>query len=771
MHDADAAPVTDRLRIEAALGPRYRLRQELGAGGMATVYLADDLRHGRPVAVKVLRDAVARQLGASRFLHEIRIAANLSHPHILPVFDSAERDGVLYYVMPFVDGESLRHRLERESQMGIPDAIRVLRDVADALAYAHAHHVVHRDLKPDNVMLAGRHALVADFGVARALDHSSGAVQITTAGVALGTPAYMAPEQAAGDPNIDHRVDIYAFGVLAYEMLAGRLPFTGSPQAVMAAHVTRAPEPLSLHRPEAPVVLQDLVARCLAKDPRERWPSLDEVIGVLEAAVTPSSGLPTTGARAALPGTPSRPDPNSIAVLPFKNLSADPESEYFADGVSEEIINALNQIPDLRVAARTSCFAFKGQEQDVRIIGERLNVAAVVEGSVRHAGQRVRITAQLVSVANGYQLWSQRFDRDLKDIFAIQDEIATAIAGALTDRLTPRPIKIKRSNVEAYDLYLRGRFHWNKRTNPSMREAIALFNQALEKDPDYAPAHAGLADCYGLLGWVAFGALAPGDAFPLSEQAAAKALALDPSLAEAHNSLAWSRLVYRWNWPEAERHFQRALELNPRYAMGRSWYGLSLTWVNRLEDAFAETGLAMELDPLSLIIHTLAAWARYFAGDYQESVALYRRTLELDPEYIRAYLGLGWAHEQTGDLDAAIAAFQTGSRLSGPNPRYVAALGHAYAAAGRVGKAEEQLQLLEEMARTEFVSASYFASVHAGLNHSDLVFEWLDRAREERSGALAYLHVDPHFAHLRSDPRFLRLVGTVGIGASRAAAP
>ncbi len=625
--------MTDALgRLTAALKDRYGLERELGAGGMATVYLAHDVRHDRKVALKALRPDVSRQLGAERFLHEIRIAANLSHPHILPVFDSGECDGFLYYVMPYVEGGTVRSLLGGERQLGVREAVRVLRDVADALAYAHGRGVVHRDIKPDNVMLSGRHALVADFGVARALSQVTGAHNVTTAGFALGTPAYMAPEQAAADPNVDHRADIYAFGVLAYEMLAGHPPFSGAPQQVMAAHVTQTPVGLLHHRPDVPDPLAELVMACLAKEPGSRPQRLDEVVGRLESVVTPSGGVPGSGAQRPVAGTP-RPEQASIAVLPFRNLSADPDTEYFADGITEEIINALSRVEALHVAARTSSFAFKAKDQDVRAIGDRLNVASILEGSIRQAGRRIRVTAQLVSVRDGYQHWSARYDRNLEDVFAVQEEIASAITEALTARLvTQAAVRVPRAaDIEAYTLYLKGRYQWNKRTNEAMRQAIGLFEQALEKDPLYAPAHAGIADCYALLGWVAFGALPPREAFPRAEEAAKRALALDETLAEAHNTLGWTRLVYGWDWREAEQRFRRALELNPRYATAHSWYGLHLVWTGRAAEASREAEQALALEPLSLIIHTLAGWVFYFAGRMDESIDLYRRALELDP--------------------------------------------------------------------------------------------------------------------------------------------
>lgn len=750
-------------RLRAALADRYAIEHEIGVGGMATVYLAQDLRHARSVAVKVLRSDLSQQLGAPRFLNEVTIAAGLSHPHILPLFDSGERDGILFFVMPFVEGESLRSKLSREGTLPVRDAVKILRDVADALAYAHAQTVVHRDIKPDNVLLSGRHAMVADFGVAKALSEATSRHQLTTEGVALGTPSYMAPEQAAAEPDIDHRADIYAFGALAYECLSGEPPFTGSHQAVLAAHVTRAPEAISSRRDGLPSVLSRLVMRCLQKAPADRHQTMDDVLTQLESAVTPSGGSTPTGVRAAkesdvLP---------SVAVLPFKNMSADPENEYFADGMTEEIINALSHVEGLQVASRTSAFAFKGREKDIRTIGEELNVGAVLEGSVRQAGRRIRVTAQLVNVADGYQRWSERYDRDMEDVFAVQDEIAVSITEALEARLaTPSAGSKRATDVEAYKLYLKGRFQWNKRTNATMRQAIALFEQALERDPGYAPAYAGIADCYGLLGWVAFGAMPPHDAFPKAEAAARRALELDDSLAEAHNTLGWTRLVYGWDRAAAESAFRRALELNPQYAMAHSWYGLHLAWTGRSDEAITSAERAMELDPLSLIIHTLAGWVLYFAGCNKDSIGLYSKALELEPNYVRAYLGRGQAYEQEGDVDRAVAEFEKGVALSGGSPRYVAALGRAYALAGERQAAEMQLDRLRELGEQTFVSAAYLATVLGGLGDVDGMLDELEQALEERSGALVYLHVDPQYEGVRELPRFQALLKSVGLPGS-----
>ena len=760
--------------IKAALAGSYEIERELGAGGMAVVFLARDVKHRRHVAVKVLRPELAASIGPKRFLDEIEIAAGLQHPHILPVFDSGESAGVLYYVMPYVDGDSLRARLTRHGELPIADAVVVLREVVDALAYAHARGVVHRDIKPDNVLFYGNHAAVADFGLARAVSEASISDNRTTAGLAVGTPTYMAPEQASGASAVDQRADIYALGIMAYEMLTGRPPFSAdTPQRILTSHLTETPRPVTERRPTVPGPLASLVMRCLAKRPADRFQDADELL--LHLGAVPVSGAGMTPSPGITPGLGIPPVPGtdvlerSIVVLPFVNVSRDPENEYFSDGITEEIINALSRVRALRVVSRTSSFAFKDKNVDVRTIGEKLNVGTVLEGSVQKFGNRFRVSAQLVKAGDGFQLWSDRYDHEMEDLFAMQDEISQAIVSTLTETLTgattpSQPgtaveplVKPATENIDAYNLYLKGRYYWNKRTVAAMQQAVEQFRSALELDAEYAPAHAGLADCYSLLGWVAFGALEPKVAFPKAINAAVKALEVDESLAEAHNSLGWSRLVFDWDWTSAEKHFTRAIELNPRFAMGHSWYGLHLCFMGRTEEALAESARAQELDPLALIIHTLAGWVHYFARDYDASVEQYNRTLDLDPNYVRARLGLGWAYEQMARHDEAIAQFEKGVELSHGNPRYIAALGHAQAVAGDHHEARAAVDKLVARSSETYVSPAYIANVHMGLGDAAATCEWLQKAFDERSGALVYMHVDPQLDGLRDDPGLRRL--------------
>ena len=504
-------------RLQAALAGRYRIAGQVGRGGTAWVYRAEDLRHHRSVALKVLDPALAASLGSARFLREIEIAARLTHPHILPLHDSGEAAGLLYYVMPHVEGQTLRKRLEEGPQFSLEEALRVAREVADALDYAHAQGVIHRDIKPENIFVSHGHALVADFGIARAVSEAAGDA-LTATGLAVGTPAYMSPEQAAADARLDPRSDLYSLACVVYEMLAGQPPFAGpSARVVMARHVAEAVPPVRAVREGVPEIVERALTRALAKSPADRFGTAGEFVRALEA--------------------PSLPAPeHSVAVLPFANLSHDPEDEYFSDGMTEEIITAASAVKALRVVARTSAFAFKGKTLDVRTVGRQLNVATVLEGSVRRAGRRLRITAQLIDVADGYHIWSERYDRDLEDVFAIQDEIASSVARALQVVLTePKQLARERpptKSLEAYDFFLRGRQLFHQFRRKGFEAARQMFQRAVEIDPAYARAHAAIADCWSMLHHLD----ATEENARGADEASRKALELDPEAAEAHAS-------------------------------------------------------------------------------------------------------------------------------------------------------------------------------------------------------------------------------------------
>ncbi len=665
-------------RLKTALADRYAIEHELGSGGMATVYLAEDLKHHRQVAVKVLRPGLAAVLGVERFLREIEIAAGLNHPHILPLYDSGEANGFLYYVMPYIKGESLRDKLNRERQLGIEDALAIARAVASALGFAHRQGVIHRDIKPENILLHEGEAMVADFGIALAVTEAAGE-RLTETGLSLGTPSYMSPEQATGDRQLSAAADIYALGSVLYELLAGDPPFTGSNvQTIIARILTEKPTRIRSIRDTVPFHVEAALERALAKVPTDRFASA----AAFAEALTEDGA--TTAERA---GTPHR----SIAVLPFDNMSADPEAEYFADGMTEEIINALTKVPALQVASRTSSFVFKDKSQNIREIGRELNVGNVLEGSVRKAGNRIRLTAQLINVDDGYHLWSERYDREMTDVFAVQDDIARSIVDALKVELggveeTPL-VTPQTENVEAYSLYLKGRYFWNKRNEEDVKRGIEHFDQAIRLDPGYVLAHVGIADSYNILGF--YDLLPPREAFPHAKAAAATALELDGTFAEAHTSLGYVKFYHDWDRVEAERLFKRAIELNPTYAVARQFYANLLDQCGRPDEAIAQWRRAQELDPLALIISAGIGWHFYFAGDFDQAIPQLQQTLEMDDTFVPGNLWLGLAYQQKAMYEESVAALIRANRHSGESPAMGIELARAYALAGDVEKPRE----------------------------------------------------------------------------------
>jgi len=745
--------------LAQALADRYRLERQLGQGGMATVYLALDLKHGRQVALKVLRPELARSVGSARFLAEIRTTASLAHPHILPLYDSgvamAQETGsaatpeYLYYVMPLVEGETLRQRLGRASQLPLDEALRLALQVADALAYAHRRGIVHRDVKPENILLQAGHALVADFGIARAVD-AAGGPRLTTTGLAIGTPLYMSPEQATGDQALDGRSDIYSLGCVLFEMISGEPPFAGANlRSILARILTESPPPLRSRQGPVPPVVEEAVRRALARDPAERFATAAEFAEALRAR--PEAAV---AAR-----------PRSLAVLPFVNLSPDPENEFFSDGMTDELINTLAKLEGLHVVSRTSAFAFKGRQADIRAIGDQLNVQAVVEGSVRRSGRRLRVTAQLVNVRDGFQLWSETFERELEDVFAIQDEIARAISAALEIRLLGRgPARPRHptDDLEAYSLYLKGRHHWNQRTEEALWTGLDFFRQALDRNAEYALAHAGVADSHLILAF--YCALPPNEAFPAAKVAALRALELDPGLAEARAALAYVAMYHDWNWDEAERGFQEAIRLNPGYATAHQWYGNFLATQGRFEESLAGFGRAISLDPLSPLRLAARGWGFYFARRYAESLDHGQRALALDPNFVVAHTWLGLALEQQGAMREAIAAFEEAVRLSGRSSYALAMLGHARAGRGDHEAARAILAELEERRRTRFVSAYDLAAISVALGEPERALEWLDLGFAERTHWMALLGVEPRFDPLRGVPRFRQLLVRLNLG-------
>ncbi|UCF40707.1 MAG: protein kinase [Gemmatimonadota bacterium] len=727
--------------------------REIGRGGMATVCLAEDRKHRRKVAVKVLRPELGVTVGPDRFLREIGIAARLAHPHILPVYDSGEADGLLYYVMPFVEGESLQGRLDRDGRLEVAEALHVAREVASALGYAHSHHVIHRDIKPANILLSGGHAVVTDFGVARAigLGREPASVFITEPGIAVGTPTYMSPEQASGEQALDGRSDLYSLGCVLYETLVGEPPYTGDTPHAVIAQCFAAPIP-SARRKQAdvPEHVDAALRMALAKTPEERFATAEQFVEALTR-----------------PGVikPPEPEATSIAVLPFEDMSADRTNEYLCDGMTEEIINALTKLQGLRVAARTSAFAFKGTNRNLQDVGAELGVSTILEGSVRQVGRSLRITAQLINVTDGYHHWSERYDRELEDVFAIQDEIAEAIASTLREHLVEeqriRVVKRYTDDVQAYQLYLRGRYVEKTRHRGGFAKGIEYFEQAIARDPNYALAYAGVADSYNLLAWYRF--LPPRDAFPKAHVAALKALEIDEMLAEAHTSLGVVKHYYDWDWQGAERSLSRALQLNPKDATALHSYSEYLASRGRLEEATQCITRAQELEPLGLTINAGLGWIHYFCRRYDEAIERFLKTIELDPEYVFLNWFLGQAYIKKGMLKEAQAVLRRGMTASGDHPGMAAYLAYAYTQAYRLDDARDILEALKVRAKEAYVPADYFAVIHMGLGELDAAYHWLSQACGERALHLVFLEVDPLFDDLRGDGRFEQILGRIGL--------
>ena len=742
--------------IAAALADRYTVERELGRGGMATVYLAEEKKHGRKVAIKVLRPEITAALGTERFLREIGIAAQLSHPHIVPLIDSGDAGGLLYYVQPHVPGGSLRERLTQTRQLSLKDALRIAQEIGAGLDYAHRQGFVHRDVKPENILFADGQAVLADFGVARACrpdeDAERRRERVTEVGFAVGTPEYMSPEQASGAQDLGPASDVYSLACVLYEMLAGDPPFTAArAQAVMAKHVTEAPRPVRGFRPEVPMSVELAIAQALEKDPARRTASAAQFIAALVAQ--------------AFGGPPRSPATRSIAVLPFVNASPDVENEYLSDGITDELIDALAKISGLRVSSRTSVFALKGKPLDVRAVGALLGTSVVLEGTVRKAGDRLRITAQLTSTEDGRLLWSQRYDRQLVDVLAIQDEIATTIVNTLRATMfadvsahVPRRYT---ENIQAYGLYLKGRYEWNKRTQEGVAAAIRYFERAIVEDPGYAPAYAGLSDSYSLD--VDYRSIPVHESYQRAKEYARKALSLDESVPTAHASLAWAVFIYDWHWEEAEREFRRAIELNPRYASAHQWFAFLLAARGQLDAALLEAHTALELDPASVSIRRAVGWVYYYARRYDRAREHLSRAIEMNPMAVESYRMLGSAMALQGEVADAERVLREALALEGAAAYSQATLGWLLARSGRRDEAEATLRKLEAARERGYVSAVAFAILHIGLGNLSSALDWAERAYDERRGWLAYVNVNPIFDPLRNEPRFAALVRKMGL--------
>ena len=729
------------------LAGRYVVTRELGRGGMATVYLADESKHNRQVAIKVLHPELAATLGAERFLREIGIAARLSHPHLVPLLDSGEAGGVLYYVSSYMPGGSLRERLLRERTLSVRDALRIAEEVSTALDYAHRAGFVHRDVKPENILFADGHALLADFGVARIIFGQGADDEVTAAGIAIGTPEYMSPEQASGDRDVDGRADVYSLACVVYEMLVGAPPFRGVSRNILIKHVTETPTRVRALRPEIPMSVDDAIALAMTKQPSNRFATACDFVEAMR--------LDVPRARVFVGTT------RNIAVLPFVNASPDPDNEYLSDGITDELIDALTKVEGLRVASRTSVFALKGKPQDVRAIGALLDCPVVLEGTVRRAGNQLRITAQLTSTDDGHLVWSQRYDRQMDDAFAIQDEIARTIVNTLrATSLAGVAAPSKRRHTEnaaAYSLYLKGRYEWNRRTQEGVAAGIKFFEQAIAEDPGYALAYTGLADCYAL--HVDYRSVPVVEGFEAAKAYARKAIELDDSLAEAHASLAWSLFIFDWNWDEAEREFRRAIELDPRYASAHQWFAFLLVAKGVMEEALVESHTAVELDAASASARRSLATCYLYARRYDQAIYHFERGITINPNAEETYRMWGLTLAASGRIDEAVTMLREADELPAAGTLTRASLGYALARSGRAKEAQSIYDALAaSVAAGRYVSPVAFATILIGLGRHDEAIDWIERAIEDRRGWVVYLKVNPIVDPLRGHPRFDALV-------------
>jgi serine/threonine protein kinase/Tfp pilus assembly protein PilF len=743
------APVVtvDLDRLRAALAPEYQIERELGRGGMATVYLARERKHDRMVAIKVLRPEIASLLGPERFFREIRIAARLCHPHIVPLLASDVAAGSLYYVMPYVEGESLRAHLDRERQMSLEAAVRIAWQVASALSYSHANGIVHRDIKPENILLSGGVAMVADFGIAMAVAQA-GSSRLTEPGLIVGTPSYMSPEQVGGP--IDGRSDLYSLGCVVYEMLTGEPPFNGpTPAATRFRHALDPMPSIRTVRPGIPEAVERALSRVLAKVPADRFATADEFAAALEA-------------RDAVLPPPEAPE-GSIAVLPFVDSSKNHDQAYLCEGIAEELIDALTRLGTIRVASRTSAFALSGKGLDVCEIGRRLHVRSVLEGVVRAAGERFRVSVSLTSVEDGYQSWSVRYDCAMADVFEIQDEIARTVVSRLGLGIdwTGGPVVAPgTSDPEAYRVYLRGRHFANRRTESDLRQAIASFESALGQESGFHLAAAGLGDAWFMLGLC--GAVAPDEAMPQARHAIERAVASGREIAEVLSVLGSVRAVYEWDWAGAEADFRRALALAPANPAVLHRYALDcLVPRGRLDQADTVLRQALERDPLSLVTTTALGWLNVLQGRTAQAATAFRSALELDPSFGLAKYFLGLALLHGGSPVEAVAALEEATAVTGPSMETLAALGSACAVAGRREDAERILAELESTARTRYVSPVLLAQLLLSLGRPEDALCRLEEGSERHAAEMIWLAVRPTWGSLRGHPRFQALLRQV----------
>ncbi len=814
----------------------YRILSQIGAGGMGEVYLAKDTRLHRKIALKILPAALSNDRDRlRRFEQEACAASALNHPNILTIYEIGETAKTRYIATEFVEGETLRERLNREG-VNLNEALEIVQQIAFALSAAHAAGIVHRDIKPDNIMIRRDGIVkVLDFGLAKLTEKREANLEAeaetralvkTNPGVVMGTVAYMSPEQARGKET-DARTDVWSLGVVLYEMLTGRLPFAGETMNdSIAAILTKEPLPLAQYVSDVPAELQRIVRKALTKERDERYQTARDLLidlkdirqelefqNKLERTASPNreesktqvfnattSEKPQTTSSVEYIATEIKQHKpafialltillltsislgywyfsnrslntkqiESIAVMPFVNEGGNADTEYLSDGMTESLINSLSQLPKLSVKARSSVFRYKGKDIEPQQIANELSVQAILNGRVVQRGDNLSLNLELVDARNGNQIWGKQYNRKLTDIVSLQNEIAQDVSNKLQAKLSggdeQKIAKNYTANPEAYQLYLQGRYHWNKRTIEGVNKATEYFQKAIEKDPSYALAYVGLADTY-----IVVENLPPREAFPKAKAATLKALEIDESLGESHAALAQVKQWYEWDWASAEREYKRAIELNPNYPTAHHWYAESLATLGRFDESFAAYNRALELDPLSFAISTDLGMAYYYARQYDRAIEHFKKLIELDPNYLRTHFYLAKVYEEKGMFEEALAEIDKGIILSGGNAEKVAResaqVANALRTSGAKGYWQKALDLTKEDAQKkgEPVNPMDMAWLYARLNKPDEVFEWLEKAYQERRTRLVFLKVEPAWDNLRSDPRFADLVRRVGL--------
>jgi len=775
---------------------RYDVIEELGSGGMGRVFRAVDNRIDEEVALKILNPEIsADEKTIDRFRNELKFARKISHKNVCRMYDLNEEEGTQYITMEYVPGEDLKSSIKRMGQLSVGKSISVAMQICEGLTEAHRLGVVHRDIKSQNIMIDKEgNAHIMDFGIA----HSLKAKGVTDTGIIVGTPEYMSPEQVEGK-EVDPRSDIYSLGIILYEMLTGNVPFEGdTPLSVALKQKAEPPPDPKVKNPQIPEELRRVTLKCLEKAKEKRYKGAEEVLSELKKI---ERGIPTTDKilikkkfktqafgkvkwkKSVLYGgiavvlaliiaggiyffTGRQEAIDSVAVLPLKNLSGIPEQEFFADGMTEELISNLAQLGALqRVISSTSVMRYKGTKKPLPEIARELNVDAIVEGSVMYSEQRVRITVQLIEARTDRNLWSRSYERDLRNILSLQSELARHIAQEIKIAVTPedqaRLASARPVDPEAYQLSLRGRSYWNKRTEEGLKKAVEYFNEAIEKDPDYALAYTGLADAYNMLG--SYNILPAHEAYPKAKEAAQKALNIDETLAEAYTSLALVKHRFEWDWFAAETDYNWAIGLNAGYATAHHWYGAFLRDMGRFDEGLAELERARELNPLSLPIVTTIASLFYYARQYDLAIERCKKAFEIDPDFHWAHAILAASYLRKSMFGEAITEFQKAVTHSGGSAAYLADLAHAYVVAGKRDEAQKILEELHEQSKQRYVPHYEIALVYIALGRKDQGFEYLERAYRERSSTLVRINLDPRLDSLHSDPKYITLLEKMGL--------